>query len=175
MGSRLGQFTSFYDGRYIQPGTAIVQVDVDSRDIGRVYPVAVGIQADARETLAALLDALAQDRASPAPEAWQREIRSLRTRRQARLLAEATLDAVPLKPQRVYAELRRVLPPDTVVTLDAGAAPAYGYDRLHFARPRTFLTRSTWAGWASPSPPRSARSSAGPTRRCSPSTGTAAF
>jgi Thiamine pyrophosphate enzyme, central domain len=31
VGSRLGQFTSFYDERYIQPGTAIVQVDVDSR------------------------------------------------------------------------------------------------------------------------------------------------
>jgi thiamine pyrophosphate-dependent acetolactate synthase large subunit-like protein len=26
------------------------------------------------------------------------------------------------------------------VALDAGAAPAYGYDRLSFARPRTFLT-----------------------------------
>jgi acetolactate synthase-1/2/3 large subunit/sulfoacetaldehyde acetyltransferase len=33
-----------------------------------------------------------------------------------------------------------VLPPDTIVALDAGAAPAYGYDRLAFARPRTFLT-----------------------------------
>ena len=33
-----------------------------------------------------------------------------------------------------------MLPPDTIVTLDAGAAPAYGYDRLHFARPRTLLT-----------------------------------
>ena len=140
VGSRLGQFTSFYDRRYIQPGTAIVQVDVDGRDIGRVYPVAVGIQADARETLAALLDALAQEGAGPAPEAWQREAQALRARRQARLLGEAALDAVPIKPQRVYAELRRVLPPDTIVALDAGAAPAYGYDRLHFARPRTFLT-----------------------------------
>ncbi len=36
--------------------------------------------------------------------------------------------------------LRRALPPDTIVTLDAGAAPAYGYDRLHFTKPRTFLT-----------------------------------
>ncbi len=45
-----------------------------------------------------------------------------------------------MKPQRVYAELRRVLPPDTIVALDAGAAPAYGYDRLQFAQPRTFLT-----------------------------------
>ena len=33
-----------------------------------------------------------------------------------------------------------MLPPDTIVALDAGAAPAYGYDRLHFSHPRTFLT-----------------------------------
>jgi acetolactate synthase-1/2/3 large subunit/sulfoacetaldehyde acetyltransferase len=140
VGSRLGQFTSFYDTRYIRPGTAIVQVDVDGRDIGRVYPVAVGIQADARETLAALLDVLRQDRVRPASQAWQGEARALRARRQSRLLDEAALDAVPVKPQRVYAELRRVLPPGTIVTLDAGAAPAYGYDRLHFTRPRTFFT-----------------------------------
>ena len=140
VGSRLGQFTSFYDARYIQPGTAIIQVDVDSRDIGRVYPVAVGIQADARETLAALLETLAHVRARPAGSMWQGEVRELRARRQARLLGEAALDAVPVKPQRVYAELRRVLSPDTIVALDAGAAPAYGYDRLHFVHPRTFLT-----------------------------------
>jgi hypothetical protein len=30
-----------------------------------------------------------------------------------------------MKPQRVYAELRRVLPPETIVALDAGAAPAF--------------------------------------------------
>jgi thiamine pyrophosphate-dependent acetolactate synthase large subunit-like protein len=140
VGSRLGQFTSFYDARYIQPGTPIVQVDVDSRDIGRVYPVAVGIQADARETVAALLRALTHEGIGPAPETWQREARELRAHRQARLLGDATLDGRPIKPQRVYAELRRALPPETIVTLDAGAAPAYGYDRLQFCRPRTFLT-----------------------------------
>ncbi len=140
VGSRLGQFTSFYDARYIQPGAAIVQVDVDERDIGRVYPVALGIQADARETLAALLALLGETRARPAPDAWQAEARELRARREARLDAEAALDVRPVKPQRVYAELRRALPPDTIVTLDAGAAPAYGYDRLRFTRPRTFLT-----------------------------------
>ena len=140
VGSRLGQFTSFYDARYIQPGTRIVQIDVDGRDIGRVYPVAVGIQADARETLAALLEVLAQDRVGQTPETWQQEARELRARRHARLHAEAALDAEPVKPQRVYAELRRVLPPDTIVALDAGAAPAYGYDRLQFTRPRTLLT-----------------------------------
>ena len=140
IGSRLAQFTTHFDDRYIRPGTPIVQIDIEGRDIGRYYPVAVGIQADAREACQALLDALGRDGALPARAAWRKEAEALRAKRRARLDAEATLDATPMKPQRVYAELRRALPPDTIVALDAGAAPAYGYDRLQFARPRTFLT-----------------------------------
>jgi len=140
IGSRLGHFTTHFDHRYIQPGTSIVQIDVDSRDIGRYYPVAVGIQADAREATQALLDALGAQGATPAPAAWRKEAEGLRAQRQARLAADAALATLPLKPQRVYAELRRALPAETIVALDAGAAPAYGYDRLEFARPRTFLT-----------------------------------
>jgi thiamine pyrophosphate-dependent acetolactate synthase large subunit-like protein len=139
VGSRLGNFTSLFDDRYIGRETRIVQVDVESRDIGRYYPLAVGVQADAREACAALLEALSRDPAPPRA-AWRQEAETLRAQRQARLAAEGGLDAKPLKPQRVYAELRRVLPADTIVSLDAGAAPAYGYDRLHFAQPRTFLT-----------------------------------
>jgi acetolactate synthase I/II/III large subunit len=141
VGSRLAQFTSQFDDRYLRPGTAIIQIDIDGRDIGRYYPVEVGIQADARETCQALLSALAQDGQSAPPRAaWRQEAETLRAQRFARLAREAGLAAKPMKPQRVYAELRRVLPPDTIVALDAGAAPAYGYDRLQFARPRTFLT-----------------------------------
>jgi thiamine pyrophosphate-dependent acetolactate synthase large subunit-like protein len=137
LGSRLGHFTSHFDDRSIKPETKIIQVDIESRDIGRYYPVALGIQADARESARALLQALG---ASKLAAPWREEITKLREQRQQRLAAEATLDTKPMKPQRVYAELRRVLPPETIVTLDAGAAPAYGYDRLHFAKPRTFLT-----------------------------------
>jgi thiamine pyrophosphate-dependent acetolactate synthase large subunit-like protein len=140
IGSRLAHFTTHFDHRYLAPGTSIVQIDIDARDIGRHYPVAVGIQADAGAACAALLETLARDGARPAPAEWRTEAEALRAQRQARLAGEASLSARPIKPQRVYAELRRVLPPDTIVALDAGAAPAYGYDRLQFARPRTFLT-----------------------------------
>jgi acetolactate synthase-1/2/3 large subunit/sulfoacetaldehyde acetyltransferase len=150
LGSRLGHFTSHFDDRSIKPETKIIQADIESRDIGRYYPVALGIQADARETCAALLEAMGKS-ARPAAAtkhltamgrqgSWTEEITKLREQRQQRLGAEAKLDAKPMKPQRVYGELRRVLPPETIVALDAGAAPAYGYDRLHFAKPRTFLT-----------------------------------
>lgn len=140
LGSRLAQFTSHFDHRAIQAGVPIVQIDVEARDIGRYYPVAVGIQADARETAQALLDALARAPARAAAPAWRQDAEALRHQRQARLAAEDQLETTPMKPQRVYAELRRALPANTIVTLDAGAAPAYGYDRLQFARPQTFLT-----------------------------------
>jgi acetolactate synthase-1/2/3 large subunit/sulfoacetaldehyde acetyltransferase len=174
VGSRLAQFTTHFDDRHIRPETRLVQIDVDSRDIGRYYPVAVGIQADAGEACRALIEALARGGAGRAPAAWRDEAHGLRAKRQARLEAESRLDARPLKPQRVYAELRRALPPDTIVTLDAGAAPAYGYDRLVFTRPAASSPRSTSAGSGSPSPPRSGPSSGGPRRRCSPFTATAA-
>ncbi len=140
VGSRLGNFTTFYDDRYIQPSTRIIQIDIDGRDLGRTYPVAVAIQADAGQTLAALRTALERARMAKSSEDWRKEIAELRAKRQARLAAERNLATLPLKPQRVYTELRPALPPDTIVALDAGAAPAYGYDRLHFSRPRTFLT-----------------------------------
>jgi acetolactate synthase-1/2/3 large subunit/sulfoacetaldehyde acetyltransferase len=140
VGSRLGNFSTYYDHRYIQPGTRLVQIDVDARDIGRIYPVTLGIQADAHETLTALLEALSQNRVAASSSAWQEEARSLRDRRHARLETEIRLDTLPVKPQRVYAELRRVLPPETIIALDAGAAPAYGYDRLQLSHARTFLT-----------------------------------
>ncbi len=140
IGSRLGQFTSHFDHRSITAGTPIVQIDIDARDIGRYYPVSLGIQADAGEATAALLDAMGRDGAAVDRTAWRTEVDAFREARRARLAREATLDASPMKPQRVYAELRNALPGDTIVALDAGAAPAYGYDRLVFARPRSFLT-----------------------------------
>jgi acetolactate synthase-1/2/3 large subunit/sulfoacetaldehyde acetyltransferase len=139
-GTRLGHFTTHFDNRYVSADAKIVQIDIEGRDIGRYYPVAVGIQADAREACVALLDALDREHACAPRGEWRREAEGLRAQRQARLAAEAALDTKPMKPQRVYAELRRALPPGTIVALDAGAAPAYGYDRVEFSAPRTCLT-----------------------------------
>ena len=140
VGSRLGNFTTFYDDRYIQTSTRIVQIDIDARDLGRTYPVAVAIQADAGLALEALHRALHLAGMARTTDDWRKETEELRAKRRARLAADRSLATLPLKPQRVYAELRPALPAETIVTLDAGAAPAYGYDRLHFSRVRTFLT-----------------------------------
>src|SRR5438128_1707469 len=131
LGTRLNQGTTFWNYRVINPATKIVQVDIDAQEIGRNYPVAVGITGDARavaeQLLRALRDTYPQGRANPA---WRNEIAALAARRRQRLEAELSLAGEPMMPQRVYPELRRVLPRDCMVTIDAGVAPGLAYDRL---------------------------------------------
>jgi thiamine pyrophosphate-dependent acetolactate synthase large subunit-like protein len=51
-----------------------------------------------------------------------------------------------MMPQRVYPELRKALPRDCMVTLDAGVAPGLTYDRLSFELPGTFFNYSGHGG-----------------------------
>jgi acetolactate synthase-1/2/3 large subunit/sulfoacetaldehyde acetyltransferase len=139
VGSRLSHFTTFYDNRYIPREARIIQIDIDLKEIGRNYPIAVGIQGDARAVMTRLLG-LVRAAERPVNQAWRQEVEALASRRRARLEEEGKLTTLPVKPQRVYYELRRALPRDAIVTLDAGAAVAYGYDRLHFEHPGTFIT-----------------------------------
>jgi thiamine pyrophosphate-dependent acetolactate synthase large subunit-like protein len=148
LGSRLNQNSTFWNNRVITPRTRIVQVDIDAQEIGRNFPVAVGIVGDAKAVARQLLQAVRA--AHPDPRrlpAWQREIADLAAQRQARLQAELAQPAgPPMMPHLVYPALRQVLPKDCMVTLDAGVAQGLAYDRLHFDLPRTFFNYAGHGG-----------------------------
>ena len=139
VGTRLGQSTTFYDHRFIQPGVPIVQIEIDPQEIGRNYPVAVGIEGDAKAVMSELLGQVQQAEPRPNQE-WVAEINEWFARRKERLEDEGRLSSLPIKPQRVYAELRKVIPRDAIVALDAGLAPNFGQDRLNFYEPHSLLT-----------------------------------
>jgi acetolactate synthase-1/2/3 large subunit/sulfoacetaldehyde acetyltransferase len=147
LGTRLNQSTTFWDYRVINSQSRIVQVDVDAQEIGRNYPVAVGIRGDAKAVAQQLLQALQQAYPQGRPHpTWRSAVEALAARRQARLQAELTLSGEPMMPQRVYPELRKVLPRDCMVTIDAGVAPGLAYDRLHFDLPRTMFNYAGQGG-----------------------------
>jgi thiamine pyrophosphate-dependent acetolactate synthase large subunit-like protein len=143
LGTRLNQATTHWNYRVINRETRIIQVDIDAQEIGRNYPVAVGITGDARAVAEQLLHALREARPKPAR---RNEIAALAARRKQRLEAELSLAGDPMMPQRVYPELRKALPRDCMVTLDAGVAPGLAYDRLHFELPRTFFNYAGHGG-----------------------------
>ena len=138
-GTRLGQSTTFYDHRYIPADARIVQIEIDPEELGRNYPVEVGIEGDAQAVLREILEQVRER--EPRPNArWVAEIQDWAARRQARLDAEARDSSSPIKPQRVYGELRKVMPRDAIIALDAGLAPNFGQDRLNFYQPRSLMT-----------------------------------
>ena len=137
-GTGLGQSTTFFDNRFIQADASIVQIDIEPREIGRHYPVSVGIEGDARAVLEDLIARVRETEPRPNPQ-WVAEIADWKARRAERLAAEGRLSDLPMKPQRVYAELRKVMPRDAIVCLDAGLAPNFGQDRLDFAQPRSLI------------------------------------
>lgn len=139
VGTRLGQSTTFYDHRYIPAAARIIQIEIDPEEIGRNYPVAVGIEGDANAVSEALLSELRQREPRINPQ-WAEEIRAWTARRAERLRNEERLAGLPMKPQRVYAELRKVMPQDAIIALDAGLAPNIGQDRLDFRQPRSLMT-----------------------------------
>ena len=89
-----------------------IHIDVDPFQIGRVFPADLGIVADARLALRALLDA------APAREAgaWVERVAELRATRGRRLDFADT----PIKPQRVFKELNELLPRDARVVTAIG-------------------------------------------------------
>lgn len=111
--------------RYPAPGkVAVIQLDIDAAVIGANYPVALGMVGDAKLTLAALRDELVA--AGGNARAWGRAAVAAAKREKFaafRLLAESGVS--PIRPERVVAELNRVLPGDAVVVADPGTPCPY--------------------------------------------------
>jgi acetolactate synthase-1/2/3 large subunit len=116
------RFTQACTGSWaLKVPTALAQIDVDAEELGRHYPVALGIQADARETLRELLPLLP---ATPRP-AWTS---TTRPRDAGRSLG---LDLIGI--------LRRSLPRDAIIAADVTRLAYAMLADFPVYRPRTFM------------------------------------
>ena len=112
----------------------IVQLDIDPQLIGNNYPTEVGLVGDAKLILADLVAAVRERAPRPRPAVAAR-IASLRAAWWKSQAAAMESDQTPIKPQRVMAALRRVLPEDAVVIADAGTPTPYVSAFLEIPRP----------------------------------------
>jgi acetolactate synthase-1/2/3 large subunit len=116
------RFTQAATGSWaLRPPQSLAQIDVDAAELGRHYPLTLGIHADAAETLRALLGMLPeqprQPWAGPAParEPWR-------------------LPGVDL-----LGPMRRVLPRDTIFSVDVTRLGYIMLAEFPVYQPRTFL------------------------------------
>ena len=140
LGTRINQASTAWDYSIINPSTKIIQIDIDPIEIGRNYPVAIGIVGDA----AAVGQQLIKHITSTAPEGnnlpeWKETFTNLAQSRLNRLKDEENISENPIMPQQVFPEFNKIFPEDAMITIDAGVAPGLSYDRLKFEHPRTMF------------------------------------
>ncbi|NGN62698.1 thiamine pyrophosphate-binding protein [Streptomyces sp. A7024] len=99
--------------------SALIQIDIDPAEIGRNYPVETGAVADAGEALRAIATGAEALPPVNRPDLRDR-IAGARTELFADSRARGESDAYPLRPERILADLRDVLPADAVLVTDVG-------------------------------------------------------
>jgi acetolactate synthase-1/2/3 large subunit len=125
VGCRAGSVTT-ERWRFPAPGKAeVIHLDVDPRVIGANYPTAVGLLGDAKLALAGLRDALAT--LDPdAAAGWGREAAAKANADKFGAFEPLAVSGdVPVKPERLVAELQRALPGDAIVVADPGTPCPY--------------------------------------------------
>ena len=103
------------------PQTKLIHIDIEPTEIGRNYPVEIGVVADLKMALA-VLNRVARELYPDGVQKTElvKEIARQREEFKARNLEMEQSDAFPMMPERILAELREVLPRDAVITTDVG-------------------------------------------------------
>ncbi len=119
------------------PPTRLIHVDIDPDEIGRNYPVALGLMADVRTFLRQVLGALAGrknigERAA-ARAKWLDAIAGYRKEWEAFTAPGFVDDASPINPQRAAHEIDKALPADAILVSDIGVHHNW---LIQFCKPR---------------------------------------
>lgn len=139
LGTRLGFNTTFYSYDNIGREARIIQVDIEPTAIGRFFPVEVGIQGSAAVVARQLIDALA-DRPPVETTQWSGQFASDRAALLAERAAAADFSRTPIQPATLFEALRRVMPADTMVTMDAGTLCLQATDQMAYRTPPALFT-----------------------------------
>ena len=131
------------------PGVAAIQIDIDAAELGRNYPGALGIHADAKAALARLVAAA---KPSPAPwKDWVARAQQLVAEWRAESLPMLDSDAVPMRPERVCKEITEALPDRGVVVSDTGHSGLWTGQMIELNHPgQRYIRCAGSLGWSFP-------------------------
>ena len=131
-------------------GVAALQIDIEPETIGRNYPLKAGVLGDAKVTLAQML-AQCERKSAARRSAWIERVKGICAEWRDKYRAALESEAVPIRPERICAELSRHVPDDAIVLADTGHAGMWmgGMYDVRGAR-QSFIRSAGHLGWAFP-------------------------
>ena len=130
------------------PKTKLIQVDLDGFEIGKNYPVEVGILGDAKAVLGAILDGL---RAKGKPRDYKasaqfKELEARKVEWDEFLRPLRTANVQPMTASQVLVEARKALPRDTIVVTDSSNPQNQVFNEFPVYGPRQHITPGGMSG-----------------------------
>jgi acetolactate synthase-1/2/3 large subunit len=133
-----------------KPGVRAIQIDIDPEALGRNYPVEAAVLGDAKTVLARMLE-YADPSTAERRHAWLETVRATCREWLDKYRPLLASDAVPIRPERICAELTRHVPDDAIVVVDTGHAGMWMGGMYDLRSPRqSYLRSAGHLGWAFP-------------------------
>lgn len=133
VGTSLGELSTHAWSAKLKPSQALIQLDVDPREIGKNYPAQLGLVGDSKTVLTEMLFQLERDlkwKESDAAAGRLEWVKALKAKHPRYVRTEGFDDlSLPLKPQRLMRELREAAPANALYFVDIGNVMAWA---LHF-------------------------------------------
>jgi len=130
------------------PVSKLVHVDVDHAEIGRNYAPDLPILADARSFLRQVLVELDRRGVPGGPRlaAWAAQIAAWRQTWDDFTKPNFALHASPIRPERIVGDCLKIVPPDAVMTFDAGVHHNWYMQFWSARRPQCMLNSWGFSG-----------------------------
>ena len=133
-----------------KPGVRAVQIDVDLETLGRNYPLQAAVLGDVKTALARMFEQADPSTASRR-HAWLETTGAICREWYAKYRPLLESDVVPIRPERICAELTKHVPDDAIVVVDTGHAGMWMGGMYDVRSPRQSYIRSAGhLGWAFP-------------------------
>ena len=118
-------------------GKKIIQIDIDTAEIGKNLDIEIPIVADAKRTLKAIYELIIKQLKKRKDSVWFKRVKEVKEQ----LLNNAPIEeGKNLKPQTLLKELRKILPEDAIVTTEVGQNQMWAALYYKALKPRTYIT-----------------------------------
>ena len=138
LGTRLGFNSTFYSYENLNKNAKIIQIELEKKMIGRYFPVAVGIFADASTVAKQLSNEIKSKKLRSEIDNWTKQYLNERTNYLEK--RDKTIDKFQIQPTTLFKQLRDVLPKNSAITLDAGTLCLQATDALNYYDPPSLFT-----------------------------------
>ena len=140
LGTRLGFNSTFYSRDNINKKAKIIQIELEKKMLGRYFPVSVGIYADAATTTNQIYKELKKQKITLDIKTWTEKYIKERKKFLSNRNKINTLKEFPIQPQDLFKQLRKALPKNSAITLDAGTLCLQATDSLEYYDPPSLFT-----------------------------------